>query len=179
MVVKGGTSMWRKGFLLAALASGLLVMACSRGPAKTPTPTPTGTTAPTAAASPTATATPTPTAAASPTATPTRTPTPTPTATPSTGVQVDIDRFFPPGPGREFVFETCFTCHDWSPTLVMGPTYNQTDWDRHKRDHIEFYLPWFKDDRDKDKADLLWKYLSEHFNDSLPPPDVPPELIKA
>ena len=65
---------------------------------------------------------------------------PKPTANP-TG-KLDLDKIFPPGPGRELVFENCFTYHTLTPIVVMGSRYDRTDWERNCQEHGESLISW-------------------------------------
>src|SRR3990172_4488227 len=145
--------MWRKRFRLALLAGGLLVMACGRGPAKTPPPTPTGTITPTAAASPTAT--------------------PAPALDPQAEVKAYLAKVFPPGPGRQETFEQCTTCHGIHVIVIAGPVKDEANWGNTRFFHETFTLR----PGSKEVDDLIFKYLFEHFNESLPPPPPLPDLL--
>ncbi len=147
--------------LAVAIVVGLLVAACSRG-AKTPTPTPTRT--PTPIASPTPGTTPTPTG----TPTPTASPTPTPT-----GLFVDLNKIFPPGPGRELVLRYCLNCHSVV-FVIPGSDKGRDAWMNHKLTHATYIRA-----ASPAELDLMYEYLSNTFGPDKPIPELPDWVLRS
>lgn len=159
-----------------------LIVSCSGGivqPIATPV-LPTATTQPTTApVLPTATTAPTtapvpPTATTVPTAGAQATKasaTPTPQASSGGQQKINLDDYFPKGPGRDLVLRDCTTCHSFAP-VIMGQR-PKARWLSLKEDH-------------KDKAsgvvpadyDAEFNYLMENFNDTKPEPKLPDWFLK-
>lgn len=132
----------------------------------TPTPPPTLTTEP-----PTATAEPTSTAEP---ATATLEPSPTTeaaTATSSGGRpgKVNLDLIFPTGAGRELTLNNCTSCHSF--VCVVRGQRTEEHWNTTKATHRGRVSSM----NDADYAEVF-AYLTEHFNDKNPEPELPPEL---
>ena len=109
--------------------------------------------------------TPTPTAVP-PTPTPvppTPTPVPpTPTAVPPTPTPagettvVNLDEFFPPGPGQELVFENCGNCHNLGAILVVQFTEGQ--WQANQDSHEVRFTA-----LTEEEFELIYDYLKTNF----------------
>src|SRR3972149_3870634 len=108
--------MLQRWILVLVMVSGLLAVACGPKARATPTRVATGTPA----------LTPTPASAL--------TPTPTPTAE-YEEVRIDMDKIFPPGPGRILVLLDCVQCHNLAPLVIAGSAMDGGAWDRNRRDH--------------------------------------------
>lgn len=160
-------------FLLAVLATGVLLSACSRRPAKTETPVPTLVPTPT----PTSGLTPTATAAPTPTPTPTSTPPPTATPTPAVDQQAEVREYlakvFPPGPGRDDVLLVCTSCHGIQVIILAGPLKDEGSWGYTRDAHEALGV----DRGDEKQFALIFEYLIEHFGSDKPPPPPPPALL--
>lgn len=120
----------------------------------------------------TPTNTPTNTPIATPTHTPTATPTNTPTATSASGapLKLDMNAIFPPGAGRDLVFENCVSsCHNFFPLLQQKTpgAWKMTLLGNH-RNRVRRLS-------DAEYA-LLIAYLVANFNPEKPLPELPPEL---
>lgn len=85
---------------------------------------------------------------------------------------MNVDDYFPNGPGRDLVLRDCTTCHSFAP-VIMGQR-PKARWLSLKEDH-------------KDKTagaseadyNLEFEYLMEHFNDTKPEPKLPDWFLQA
>src|SRR5213078_3077694 len=53
----------------------------------------------------------------------------------STATKIDLDKIFPPGPGRELVLGNCQNCHTFAPIVVLQ--MDKEAWHRNSLDHRE------------------------------------------
>ena len=81
---------------------------------------------------------------------------------------VDI---FPEGLGRPMVLDSCGACHAAACAAIGQRT--QARWESLKQDHRDKLS-----DMDDADYDVLFAYLSEHFNDSHPEPVVSPQFLE-
>jgi hypothetical protein len=173
---RGSGGIWQQ-WLLAMLASGILVASCSRGPGKTPTPTPTR--APTPAQTPLSTQTPTPTPAQTPAPTPSPTAGPTPAQDPDAEVRDYLARVLPPGPGRDDVFMLCTSCHGITVIILAGPAMDRASWESTRYRHDMGMVGWLRVPWEgrEESQDVLWEYLIANLGpDKPPPPPLPANL---
>lgn len=160
--------------LAVVIAAGILVTACGRGKTPTPTqvqmPTPAPPVASTLTPIQTPMPTPNPTATSTSTPTPTRTPTPTPSE-----AQADMDRIFPPGPGRDLLLEYCFQCH--APYMIVygasgldsaGLAYSRFN---HEEDFAAIA------NITKEDLELIFQYVEDTFS-GKPMPELPESWVK-
>ena len=107
-----------------------------------------------------------------PTATPepaTATPEP-PTATAagqSQPAKLDLDALFPAGEGKDLVLSSCETCHSW--VCAVKGQRTREHWQTAQAAHSGL-TPALS----QEETDILWQYLADNFNDSLPEPVLPP-----
>lgn len=175
----------RKYAAFVALVLAVLVAACAV-PVQTPTVSPTAETEPTGMTAPVpveATQAPTPTTrptdAPAATPEPTVEPTPEPSAAPvdtsetapDTGIQVDMDKIFPPGPGRDLTLAICTGCHSYAPIVIQQKLPDE--WRLTMAGHRAMYVTGPSDA----DYELITQYLIDHFNPDHPIPEIPPELL--
>ena len=87
--------------------------------------------------------------------TPTLSPVVTPTPAGETTV-VNLDEFFPPGPGQELVFENCGNCHNLGAILVVQFTENQ--WQTNQDSHAVRFTA-----LTEEEFELIYDYLKTNF----------------
>jgi len=86
-------------------------------------------------------------------------------------VSIDIDRIFPPGPGRELVLNNCTSCHTFVPIVILQMT--KEAWERNRRDHTDRVAGLSEAEKD-----TLYEYVTANFNPDHPVPKLPKELLK-
>jgi hypothetical protein len=84
--------------------------------------------------------------------------------------RVDIDKIFPPGPGRELVLNNCQNCHTFVPIVVLQ--MEEAAWTRSSVDHRP-RVTGLSDGEFK----TLYDYLKANFNPTHSVPVLPPELL--
>ena len=82
-----------------------------------------------------------------------------------------VMEIFPEGLARSMVLESCGACHSAACSAIGQRT--RARWSNLKEDHRDKVA----DMRDED-YDLLFGYLSDNFNDTLPEPVVPPQFLE-
>ena len=85
--------------------------------------------------------------------------------------ELNMDELFPPGEGRELVLQYCTNCHTITPILLTR--FDADGWKSHRANH-QSRVPGLTDAQ----ADILWAYLTEHFNPSRPIPELPEEMLQ-
>jgi hypothetical protein len=83
---------------------------------------------------------------------------------------VDINKIFPPGPGRELVLNNCTSCHTFVPIVILQMT--REAWERNSRDHRD-RVEGLSDSEFK----VLYDYLVTNFNPDTPVPKLPKALL--
>ena len=94
--------------------------------------------------------------------------------TPSGGksnVSIDINKIFPPGPGRELVLNNCTSCQTFVPIVILQMT--KEAWERNRRDHSDRVAGLTEAEKD-----MLYEYVTANFNPDHPVPKLPKELLK-
>jgi cytochrome c5 len=156
--------MTRYGLMLVLLCS-LLVASCGGSTNVPATAVPPAATEVEATAVPATEAAPT---AAEPT--PTTAPRAVP-ATPSGGsTKVDLDKIFPPGPGKDLVMRDCTTCHTFVPIVILQ--MDAAMWERNGRDHRSRVIG-----ASDEEFRTLYAYLTENFGPDDPVPELPAQLL--
>ena len=149
-------------FFVSVVAAGLLLAACAGAPVQPVTQTQPDQPS----------EQPTPAEVEAPTVAPTEAPTATPASSGGTQV-VDLGAMFPEGPGREEVLNSCTNSHSIAPLVTLQKT--PEDWQRTNREHREMRVPTLLEEANE----LVYEYLSEHFNENTPVPELPQILIDA
>jgi len=160
----------RRWFFVSVVVAGLLFTACAGVPA--PPATQSEPAQPTEQPTQAEVVAPTESVTEAPTAAPTEAPTATPSSSSSTKL-FDVGAIFPEGPGREEVFNNCLNCHNIAPIVTLRKTAE--DWQRTDREHREMRVPTL----DEEDNELIYAYLSEHFDENAPVPELPQILIDA
>jgi len=83
---------------------------------------------------------------------------------------VDINKIFPPGPGRELVLNNCTSCHTFVPIVVLQ--MDKEAWEVNSRDH-RGRVSGLSDAEFK----TVYEYLVKNFNPSTPVPKLPKALL--
>ena len=86
-------------------------------------------------------------------------------------VKIDIDKIFPPGPGRELVLNNCTSCHTFVPIVILQMT--KEAWERNRRDHTDRVAG-----LNEEEVETLYQYVVANFNPERPVPELPKELLK-
>lgn len=81
-----------------------------------------------------------------------------------------VAELFPDGAERQLVLNNCATCHAVA-CAAMGQR-TEARWQELEMAHRE-HVPNLPDEQ----RERIFAYLAEHFNDSRPEPDIPPEFI--
>jgi mono/diheme cytochrome c family protein len=89
---------------------------------------------------------------------------------PGATTRVDMDKIFPPGPGRDLVLNNCQNCHTFVPIVVLQ--MEEAAWTRSSVDHRP-RVTGLSDAEFK----TLYDYLKANFNPAHPVPVLPPELL--
>ena len=87
-------------------------------------------------------------------------------------IRLDMDKIFPPGPGRDLVLNNCQICHVWVPIVILQ--MDETQWARNRsehRDRVELVS-------DED-FELMYGYLTTTFTPDRPVPELPSALLEA
>ena len=87
-------------------------------------------------------------------------------------IRLDMDKIFPPGPGRDLVFNNCQTCHVWVPIVILQ--MDETQWARNGSEHRD--RVGLVSDED---FELMYEYLITTFTPDRPVPELPPALLEA
>jgi len=87
-------------------------------------------------------------------------------------IRVNIDKIFPPGPGRDLVLNNCQSCHVWVPIVVLQ--MDKAAWYRNSLEHRD-RVEGLSDEEFK----VLYDYLSSTFTPDRHVPELPPELLEA
>jgi cytochrome c5 len=85
--------------------------------------------------------------------------------------QVSLADVFPPGPGRDLVFDTCGSCHPVACSAIGQRTAQR--WESIRDGHTDTLTGYSSAD-----VETMFLYLSENFNDSKPEPQIPPEFLQ-
>ena len=86
-------------------------------------------------------------------------------------IKVDLDKLFPPGPGRHLVLQNCTNCHSIAPIVLSE--HDANGWQTHRLNHenrVAGLTP--------EEKDLVWAYLIKSFPPGRPLPELPPEMLK-
>ena len=86
-------------------------------------------------------------------------------------IKVDLDKLFPPGPGRDLVLQNCTNCHSIAPIVLSE--HDANGWQTHRLNHenrVAGLTP--------EEKDLVWAYLIKSFPPGRPLPELPPEMLK-
>jgi hypothetical protein len=105
-----------------------------------------------------------------PTAAPAASPAPA-TAAIGAAQALNVTRYFPDGPGRSQVLDTCGSCHPVACSARGQRTAAQ--WDRIREGHADKLTSVSRAD-----MDALFSYLKTNFNDTKPEPQIPAELLQ-
>lgn len=90
-------------------------------------------------------------------------------AAPGETAAFNIRDVFPPGPGRELVFDNCQSCHVLVPIFVLP--MDEAAWYRNSLEHRERV-----EGLDDEDFETLYTYLSSTFTPDRPAPVLPPAL---
>lgn len=85
---------------------------------------------------------------------------------------VDVDAILPAGRDRDLVLNNCQTCHSLMPIVVLQ--MDKDAWQRNSLDHRQ-RVPGVSDE----DYQMLYTYLSSHFNPSRAVPTLPKELLES
>lgn len=85
-------------------------------------------------------------------------------------VEVDMNKLFPPGKGRDLVLDNCMSCHSMAPIVVAQKT--RGEWTQLGASHRDAAAQ-LSDEQYKQ----LLEYLIANFNPSHPVPELPEELL--
>jgi uncharacterized membrane protein len=85
-------------------------------------------------------------------------------------VKIDMNKIFPPGPGRNLVLSDCTSCHTITPIVIIQMTREARE--RWARDHRERVNAMSNED-----FKLVTEYLIKHFSPGQPIPQLPKELL--
>lgn len=98
---------------------------------------------------------------------------PSPPDTAGTGAAEapNVASFFPQGPGRELVLDTCGSCHPVA-CSARGQR-SATQWDRIRESHEDKVSG-----ITSAQMDVLYSYLKANFNDTKPEPQIPAEFLQ-
>lgn len=132
-------------------------------------PAPTSTAAATAPAA-TASLAPATATVTRPTATTAPTQAAQPKSTAAIKGKINFNDYFPAGPGRDLVLESCMGCHSIAPILVLRKT--RGEWEATAENHRE-YVSRLADAEYKS----IFEYLIANFHPGKPVPELPPELL--
>jgi len=154
--LKQSASLRRRWFFLAALVSSIFVASCGRGRGTAPART----SAPTSARAPT------------PALTPVSTPTPSSADVSQVEIRDYLALVFPPGPGRDEVFQFCANCHGIQVMIFSGPSKDEGGWQLTRRNHAMLL-------GDMGEMDGAWNYVLDHFGSHRTPPPPPPQGLVA
>ena len=96
-----------------------------------------------------------------------------PAATPAAGAAkaANAADLFPAGAGRQFVLDTCGSCHPVACSARGQRTAAQ--WDRIRESHADKVSA-----LTTAQMDTLYAYLKANFNDTKPEPQIPAELLQ-
>jgi hypothetical protein len=83
---------------------------------------------------------------------------------------VDLDKIFPPGPGKDLILMGCTGCHSFVPLVIVR--FNKEEWERNARDHRDRVSSM----SDADFA-TVYAYLEANFGPDSTVPDLPQELL--
>ena len=86
-------------------------------------------------------------------------------------VEVDMNKLFPPGKGRDLVLDNCMSCHSMAPIVVAQKT--RGEWTQLGVSHREAAAQL----SDEEYKQLL-EYLIVTFNPNHPVPQLPEELLR-
>lgn len=86
-------------------------------------------------------------------------------------VSIDINKIFPPGPGRELVLNNCTSCHTFVPIVILQ--MEKEAWERNRRDHRDRVAG-----LNEEEVETLYQYVTVNFNPERPVPTLPKELLK-
>jgi hypothetical protein len=84
--------------------------------------------------------------------------------------KLDMDKIFPPGPGRNLVLNDCTNCHTITPIVVVQMTREARE--RWARDHRQRVYAMTDED-----YKILTEYLIKNFSPGKPIPQLPKELL--
>ena len=93
-----------------------------------------------------------------------------PAANAAASESITLTDIFPAGTGREQVLNACGSCHSVACVALGRKTAER--WDSIKASHMETVSGSGAD------LDAMFAYLKEHFNDTKPEPQVPPQLLQ-
>lgn len=85
-------------------------------------------------------------------------------------VKIDMNKIFPPGPGRNLVLSDCTSCHTITPIVIIQMTREARE--RWARDHRERVNAMSNED-----FKTVTEYLIKHFSPGQPIPQLPKELL--
>lgn len=85
-------------------------------------------------------------------------------------VKIDMNKIFPPGPGRNLVLSDCTSCHTITPIVIIQMTREARE--RWARDHRERVNAMSNED-----FKVVTEYLIRHFSPGQPIPQLPKELL--
>src|SRR5713101_6723464 len=80
----------------------------------------------------------------------------------------NIADLFPPGPGRDEVFNNCASCHNVACSAIGQRT--RARWDALKQGHAD-RVP-------GQDLNIVFNYLKANFDDSKPEPKIAPQLLE-
>jgi hypothetical protein len=84
--------------------------------------------------------------------------------------KLDMDKIFPPGPGRDLVLNDCTNCHTIAPIVLVQMTREARE--RWARDHRERVYAMTDED-----YKILTEYLIKNVSPGKPVPQLPKELL--
>jgi len=84
--------------------------------------------------------------------------------------KIDMNKIFPPGPGRNLVLSDCTSCHTITPIVIIQMTRDARErWARDHRDRVN--------GMSNEDFKVLTEYLVKHFSPGQPIPQLPKELL--
>ncbi len=86
-------------------------------------------------------------------------------------IKVDLEKIFPPGPGRDLVLSNCQNCHTFVPIVVLS--MDADAWRRNSLDHRDRVTS-----LTDEEFSTLYSYLTTSFPPDHPVPELPKELLK-
>lgn len=86
-------------------------------------------------------------------------------------IKVDLEKIFPPGPGRDLVLANCQNCHTFVPIVVLS--MDADAWRRNSLDHRDRVTT-----LTDEEFSTLYSYLTKSFPPDHPVPELPKELLK-
>ncbi len=94
-----------------------------------------------------------------------------PTTDSASETKINLNEYFPPGPGRDLTLESCMGCHSVAPIVIARKT--KGEWDSNAVEH-RGNVSRLSDAEYKQ----IYDYLTATFYPGKPVPKLPPELLR-